>query len=70
MCKADKTWEERVEGAETLAYLIEVDLTLQRKAAMSDHIINTLSDYFKYPGSPLDATLMPKVKVGTVVNVL
>ena len=39
MCKQDKTWEERVEGAETLAYLIEVDLNLQKIAAISDQII-------------------------------
>ena len=63
MCKQDKTWEERVEGAETLAYLIEVDINLQRISAISDHIINTLTDYFKYPGSPLDSTLMPTKKV-------
>ena len=65
MCKQDKTWEERVEGAETLAYLIEVDVQLQRIAAISDHLINTLAEYFKYPGSPMDATLMPKVKVSS-----
>lgn len=63
MCKTDKTWEERVEGADTLAYLIEVDVNLQRIAAISDHILVTLSEYFKYPGSPLDASLMPTKKV-------
>ena len=65
MCKQDKTWEERVEGAETLAYLIEVDLNLQKIAAISDHIIPTLAEYFKYPGSPPDCNLMPVKKVGT-----
>ncbi|KAK2141288.1 hypothetical protein LSH36_1127g00056 [Paralvinella palmiformis] len=68
MCKQDKTWEERVEGAETLAYLIEVDINLQRISAISDHIINTLTDYFKYPGSPLDSTLMPTKKDDIVVG--
>ena len=63
MCKQDKTWEERVEGAETLAYLIEVDLNLQKIAAISDHIIPTLAEYFKYPGSPPDCNLMPVKKV-------
>ena len=63
MCKSDKTWEERVDGAETLAYLIETDLTLQRMAAMSDHLITTLSEYFRFPGSPPDSALMPKRKV-------
>ena len=65
MCKQDKTWEERVEGAETLAYLIEVDLNLQKIAAISDHIIPTLAEYFKYPGSPPDCNLMPVKKVST-----
>ena len=68
MCKQDKTWEERVEGAETLAYLIEVDVKLQRTAAISDHLISTLSEYFKYPGSPMDANLMPKVKVAMFLS--
>lgn len=63
MCKQDKNWEERVEGAESLAYLIEVDLVLQRTAAISDHLITTLAEYFKYPGSPPDSTLMPTKKV-------
>ena len=66
MCKPDKTWEERVEGAETLAYLIEVDVKLQYLASISDHIISTLAEYFKYPGSPPDVTLMPTTKVRSV----
>lgn len=61
-CKADRKWEVRVEGAETLAYLIEVDVTLQNIASVSDQIITTLSEYFKYPGSPPDANLMPTTK--------
>ena len=67
MCKSDKTWEERVEGAETLAHLIEVDLSLQRMTAMSDNIISTLAEYFKYPGCPLDSTLIPRRKVRLVI---
>ncbi|ELU07690.1 hypothetical protein CAPTEDRAFT_150039 [Capitella teleta] len=63
LCKSDKTWEERVEGAELLAYLIEVDISLQRMAAISDQIISTLAEYFKYPGSPFDSMLMPTKKV-------
>lgn len=63
MCKPDKTWEERVEGAEILGYLIEVDVQLQNIAAISDHIISTLAEYFKYPGSPPDVSLMPTKKV-------
>ena len=62
LCRKDRPWEERVEGAETLAYLIETDLELQRIAAVSDHIITMLAEYFKYPGSPPDANLMPVKK--------
>jgi len=62
-CKADRKWEERVEAAETLAYLIDVDVHLQNTAAISDQIITTLNEYFKYPGSPPDASLMPTTKV-------
>ncbi len=52
-----------MEAAETFAYLIEVDISLQRIGAISDHIIITLADYFRYPGSPPDVTLMPTKKV-------
>lgn len=48
MCKKDKSVAERVQAAETLAYLIEVDTELQRIASISDHLISNLADYFKY----------------------
>lgn len=48
MCKKDRTLEENVEGAETLAYLIEEDANLQILASISDHIIKTLADYLRY----------------------
>ncbi|KAL4217467.1 Armadillo repeat-containing protein 8 [Mactra antiquata] len=48
MCSKDRTLEENVDGAETLAYLLEVDADLQKIASVSDHIIKTLSDYLKY----------------------
>lgn len=48
MCKKDRTLEENVEGAETLAYLIEVNSELQKVASISDHLIRTLSEYLKY----------------------
>ena len=67
MCSDNCTWEERVEGAETLAYLTEVDIDLQMLAASSDQIIELLSDYFRYPGSPLVTSLMPTKKVGCTV---
>ncbi|KAK3592440.1 hypothetical protein CHS0354_004873 [Potamilus streckersoni] len=48
MCSKDRTLEENVEGAETLAYLIEEDPELQQIASISDHIIKTLADYLNY----------------------
>ncbi|XP_023223583.1 armadillo repeat-containing protein 8-like [Centruroides sculpturatus] len=48
MCKKDQSPEERVEGAETLAYLTEVDTELQRVASISDHLIPTLAELLKY----------------------
>ncbi|XP_039612244.1 armadillo repeat-containing protein 8 isoform X8 [Polypterus senegalus] len=51
MCNKDRLLEERVEGAETLAYLIELDVELQRTASITDHLIAMLADYFKYPSS-------------------
>ncbi|XP_064373122.1 armadillo repeat-containing protein 8 isoform X2 [Dromaius novaehollandiae] len=51
MCSKDRLLEERVEGAETLAYLIETDVELQRIASITDHLIVMLADYFKYPSS-------------------
>ncbi|XP_068101338.1 armadillo repeat-containing protein 8 isoform X3 [Hyperolius riggenbachi] len=51
MCNKERLLEERVEGAETLAYLIEPDVELQRIASITDHLISMLADYFKYPSS-------------------
>ncbi|XP_019398390.1 PREDICTED: armadillo repeat-containing protein 8 isoform X8 [Crocodylus porosus] len=51
MCSKERLLEERVEGAETLAYLIETDVELQRIASITDHLIAMLADYFKYPSS-------------------
>ncbi|CAH1790086.1 unnamed protein product [Owenia fusiformis] len=48
MCKRDKDITQRVKGAETLAYLIEVDIELQRIAAWSDHLILTMAEYLRY----------------------
>ncbi|XP_054719542.1 LOW QUALITY PROTEIN: armadillo repeat-containing protein 8-like [Uloborus diversus] len=48
MCQKDVAPEERVEGAETLAYLTEVDTELQRIASISDHLIPTLSELLKF----------------------
>uniref|UniRef100_A0A3B3ZTZ1 Armadillo repeat-containing protein 8 n=1 Tax=Periophthalmus magnuspinnatus TaxID=409849 RepID=A0A3B3ZTZ1_9GOBI len=51
MCSKDHLLEERVEGAETLAYLMEPDVELQRIASTTDHLVTMLADYFKYPSS-------------------
>lgn len=48
MCQKDVAPEERVDGAETLAYLTEVDTELQRIASISDHLIPTLSELLKF----------------------
>ena len=48
MCKKDRSVEERVDGAEVLAYLIEEDVTLQRTAAITDHLVLTLGLFIKY----------------------
>ncbi|CAD5119294.1 DgyrCDS7921 [Dimorphilus gyrociliatus] len=68
MCQSDKTWEQRVEGAETLAHLIEVDTELQKTAAICENVLQSLSQYFKYPGSWIDKDLMPKEKDGIIVG--
>ncbi|KAK6166385.1 hypothetical protein SNE40_023092 [Patella caerulea] len=48
MCKKDRTLEENIDGAETLAYLVEVDPELQKIASITDHVISTLAVYLKY----------------------
>ncbi|KAG8177148.1 hypothetical protein JTE90_020023 [Oedothorax gibbosus] len=53
MCQKDVPPEERVEGAETLAYLTEVDTDLQRIASISDHLIPTLAELLKYRAAPI-----------------
>ncbi|XP_072181255.1 armadillo repeat-containing protein 8-like [Diadema setosum] len=51
MCKKDRSVEERVEAAETLAFLIEEDVSLQVSASITDHLIPTLALYLKYTPS-------------------
>lgn len=63
MCSKERLLEERVDGAETLAYLIEADIELQRIASITDHLIAMLADYFKYPSSVSAITDIKRVYV-------
>ena len=47
MCRKESRVAEKALGAETLAYLIEVDTELQRIASISDHLIQNLSSFLK-----------------------
>ena len=47
MCRQESPCYEKALGAETLAYLIEVDTELQRVASISDHLIHNLSLFLK-----------------------
>uniref|UniRef100_A0AAR2KJ64 Armadillo repeat-containing protein 8 n=1 Tax=Pygocentrus nattereri TaxID=42514 RepID=A0AAR2KJ64_PYGNA len=62
MCSKDRLLEERVEGAETLAFLMEPDVELQRIASITDHLVAMLADYFKYPSSVSAITDIKRVR--------
>ena len=47
MCRKESSRSQKALGAETLAYLIEVDTELQRIASISDHLIQNLSMFLK-----------------------
>lgn len=49
MCRKENRRAEKALGAETLAYLIEVDTELQRIASISDHLIQNLSLFLVKP---------------------
>lgn len=51
-----------MEGAETLAYLMEPDVELQRIASVTDHLVAMLADYFKYPSSVSAITDIKRVR--------
>lgn len=65
MCSKERLLEERVEGAETLAYLMEPDIELQRIASVTDHLVSMLADYFKYPSSVSAITDIKRVNSRT-----
>lgn len=47
MCKPDRSILERIEGAEMIACLTEVDVELQKKASITDHCIPVIASYFR-----------------------
>lgn len=47
LCKRQRSVEQRVNGAETLSYLISVNADLQKAAAITDHLIQTLAEFLK-----------------------
>lgn len=51
MCKKDKDAILRASGADTLAYLTEIDTNLQQMASICDHLIQSLSELLKYQSS-------------------
>lgn len=52
LCHKEKPAKERIAAAETLAFLTEVDIELQRLASISNHLIPTLADFLK-PNPPV-----------------
>lgn len=52
MCKKEESVENRILAAETLAYLIEVNVELQRTAAISNNLITTVSTFLKWSPEP------------------
>lgn len=47
LCKKDKESSIRAQAAEELAYLIDVDVSLQKTASICDHLINSLADMLR-----------------------
>jgi len=48
LCRAEEATENRILAAETLAYLIELDVELQQIAAISNHLIPTVALFLKW----------------------
>lgn len=51
LCKKDKLSSLRAQAAEQLAYLTELDLTLQRTASICDQLVTSLSDMLRQSSS-------------------
>ncbi|XP_063976226.1 armadillo repeat-containing protein 8-like [Diachasmimorpha longicaudata] len=57
LCHRDRPPRERIAAAETLAYLTEVDIELQRLASISNHLIPTLAELLRPNPQVQDAAL-------------
>lgn len=57
LCHRDRPPRERIAAAETLAYLTEVDIELQRLAAISNQLISTLAELLRPHPQVQDAAL-------------
>lgn len=51
-CKPGNCVEDRVEGAQIIAYLTELDVGLQQQASITDHCLLVLSTYFNESTTP------------------
>lgn len=51
-CKPGHMARDRIDGAEIIAYLTEVDVQLQHQASITDHCIPALASFFKECKSP------------------
>jgi len=52
LCKKEQIVETRILAAETLAYLIEINVELQQIAAISNHLIPTTASFLKWEPEP------------------
>jgi len=52
MTKKEETVDNRILAAETLGYLIEVNADLQRTAAISNHLMNTVAGFLRWEPEP------------------
>lgn len=52
LCQENYSWQERVEAAETLAHLTEINVELQRLASISNHLIIVLTSFVNYKIDP------------------
>lgn len=63
LCHDNYPWQERVEAAETLAYLTEINVELQRLASISNHLIAVLATFVNYKGdSSLPASKSEEIR--------